>query len=162
MLIRFKATNGFGQDIRQLFWKAAYTFNPDKFKSIMNEIKAINPIAYDYINNIPYNTWASYAFGSPRFGYITSNIVESLNAKFKEIRDLPVLQIQLGLWSNCLQTINQRSKTQFKSNDWTDYCYYRLELAFQESRRYHVITASPSIYQVEVGNNRSVVRYPSI
>ena len=57
----------------------------------MQEIKSISLNAYKYIDNIPHETWASYAFLYPRFGYITSNIVESLNTKFKEIRDLPVL-----------------------------------------------------------------------
>ena len=83
----------------------------------MQEIKSISLNAYKYINNILHNTWASYAFPYPRFGHITSNIVESLNAKFKEIRDLSVLQIQLALWSDCLQTINSQSRTMFKSLD---------------------------------------------
>ena len=68
---------------------------------------------------------------------------------------MPVLQIQLALWSDCLKTINNRSRTIFKSPDWTDYCYNQIQQAFQESRRYIVITASPTVYQVEVGNNKS-------
>jgi hypothetical protein len=84
-----------------------------------------------------------------------SNIVEFLNAKFKEIRDLLVLQIQLALWSDCLQTINNRSRIIFKSPDWTDYCYNQIQQAFQESRQYIVIIASPTVYQVEISNNRS-------
>jgi hypothetical protein len=121
----------------------------------MQEIRSISLAGYTYINNIPHDTWASYAFPYPRFGHITSNIVESLNAKFKEIRDLPVLQLQLALWSDCLQTINTRSKTTFKSEEWTDYCYNHIQSAFQKSRQYHVITASPTVYQVEVGHNKS-------
>jgi hypothetical protein len=92
----------------------------------MQEIKSISLSGYKYINDIPHDTWASYAFPYPRFGHITSNIVESLNAKFKEIRDLPVLQIQLAFWSNYLQTINSRSRTVFKLPDWTDYCYNQI------------------------------------
>jgi hypothetical protein len=92
----------------------------------MQEIKSISLDAYKYIDNIPHETWASHAFPYARFGHITSNIVESLNAKFKEIRDLPVLQIQLALWSDCLQTINSRSLMVFKSPDWTDYCYNQI------------------------------------
>ena len=64
---------------------------------IMNEIKSINLDGYQYINSILYDTWASYIFPGARYGYITSNIVKSLNTKFKEIRDLPVLQLQLAL-----------------------------------------------------------------
>ena len=64
--------------------------------------------------------------------------------------------MQLALWSDCLQTINDRSRTIFKSPDWTDYCYNQIQQAFQESRRYIVITASPTVYQVKIsGNNKS-------
>ena len=59
----------------------------------MQEIKSISLAAYKYIDEIPYDTWANYAFLYARFGYIMSNIVELLNAKFKTIRDLPVLQM---------------------------------------------------------------------
>ena len=100
----------------------------------MEEINSISLDGYRYINNIPHDTWALYAFPYSRFGHITSNIVESLNSKFKEIRDLPVLQLQLALWSDCLQTINTRLNTVFKSEEWTDYCYNHIQLAFQKSR----------------------------
>jgi hypothetical protein len=43
----------------------------------------------------------------------------------------------------------------FKSPDWTDYCYNQIQGAFQGSRRYTVIVASLTVYQVNIGNNRS-------
>lgn len=83
--------------------------------------------------------------------------MESLNAKYKEFRDLPVLQMQLAIWTDCMQTIDTRSKSihRFKSPDWTDYCYNQLQDGFQKARQYRVITASPTTYLVEVSNNKS-------
>jgi hypothetical protein len=43
----------------------------------------------------------------------------------------------------------------FKSPDWSDYYYNQIQGAFQRSRQYKVIIASPTVYQVNIGNNRS-------
>jgi transposase-like protein len=70
----------FGLPARGVFWKAAYAWNKHDFMEAMSAVKEISLLAAEYINNIPHETWAQYAFPAARFGHITSNIAESINS----------------------------------------------------------------------------------
>jgi len=41
--------------------------------------------------------WARYLFADPRYGFLTSNIVESANATYNEERGLPVTDVRVGI-----------------------------------------------------------------
>ena len=49
--------------------------------------------AIAYLRLIPVETWATYAFPIPRYGHITSNIIESLNRTWKHLWHLPPLRL---------------------------------------------------------------------
>ena len=63
----------------------AYTKPETEFQTESLKLEKINPAAKANIAGIPADTWATYAFPVPRFGHITSNIVETVNAAWKKL-----------------------------------------------------------------------------
>ena len=50
-------------------------------------------LAFEYLNAILHKTWATYAFPYPRFGYLTSNLSESINSAWKDLRHFFILKM---------------------------------------------------------------------
>jgi hypothetical protein len=92
---------------RNAFWKAAYTFNKYDFEDAISAIKDISVPAAEYINAIPYKSWAHYCFHAPRFGHITFNIAESINSAWDEFRSLPILKLFIAIWTRMMTQIHK-------------------------------------------------------
>jgi hypothetical protein len=73
------------------------------FTEAMARIKR-RTLAISYVSNIPPESYADFAFPYPRFGHITSNIVESLNGAWKTLRRLPLLWMLVTIWSTVMET----------------------------------------------------------
>ena len=104
--------------------------------------KEIRPAAA-YLRSIPPETWATYAFPLPRYGHITSNIVESLNGTWKHLRHLSPLRLLGSIWSSVIETFGERRERAQKSPDLTNHAK-----AGFEARRYSAIPADESIVQI--------------
>ena len=72
-------------------------------------------IYYDVYYDVYYNTgnikpkyFATYAFPAPRYGHLTSNIAESLNGAWRELRHLTPLRMLVAIWHKVMQTFADR------------------------------------------------------
>ena len=64
----------------------------------MNKIAAVNVLAAKYLCGIPTNMWASAHFPGMRQGYLTSNIVESVNKLLQEDCSLAIIELLNAIW----------------------------------------------------------------
>lgn len=83
----------FGKEARNAFWLVARARSRRALSKTFEEIKSISPEVYDYLSKIPPKKWAFLHFPASRFGHDTSNIAESLNNIWDELRNLPLLLI---------------------------------------------------------------------
>ncbi|XP_073222422.1 uncharacterized protein [Cicer arietinum] len=67
-----------------------YALNEPSFKYYRNEIKMENPEALRWIDNIPPEQWTMAYYQGRRWGHITTNVSESINAVLKGTRNLPI------------------------------------------------------------------------
>ena len=103
----------------------AYAKTGKQFWEILEEILVENRAAALYIKDIPHNLWAwyvllififsytnfnRYAFSIARFSYNTSNIVESLNNKWGQIRFLPPLHLVDAIYTDTMKLVYDRAK----------------------------------------------------
>jgi zinc finger SWIM domain-containing protein 3 len=95
----------FGLACGQLFWSTAYAMTKDKFDIALEKIGEQKATAKQYLKKIPAEQWATYAFPKPRFGHITSNIVESINSSWIEIRSLLALKLLTTIWATIMHTV---------------------------------------------------------
>ena len=102
----------FGRQYRAPFWQIARARSTRAFDIAVQALKDKAPVVEEYISSIGYETFAFACFPRPRFGHDTSNIVESTNSVWREIRDLPPLQLLNGIYQWCLTTWYQRYQLQ--------------------------------------------------
>lgn len=67
-----------------------YALNEPSFKYYRNEIKMENPEALRWIDNIPPEQWTMAYSQGRRWGHMTTNVSESINAVLKGTRNLPI------------------------------------------------------------------------
>ncbi|XP_027191134.1 uncharacterized protein [Cicer arietinum] len=67
-----------------------YSINKSTYRYYRREIGIVNPEALKWLDNIPRQDWIQAFDGGSRWGQMTTNLVESMNAVLKEPRNLPI------------------------------------------------------------------------
>jgi hypothetical protein len=98
----------FGRDYKPLFWQIARAQSQSAFNTAVQALQRDPPQVEEYLRSIGYKNFAFACFPLPRFGHDTSNIVESVNSAWREIRELPPLQLLNGIYQWTLTTFHQR------------------------------------------------------
>lgn len=80
-----------------------------EFKQHLSALESENPDAAFYINSIPHDQWATYAFPLPRYGTTTSNTSEQCNNWLGPLRSRPIVELLQGIWDLMAQNWVERS-----------------------------------------------------
>ena len=91
----------YGQEAKRLFWAASYTSSASEFKIRMDKIEALNPECRRYLDALPADRWAQHASPftkHPRYGHHSSNIAESINKEWLQLRQLPPYWLLIEVW----------------------------------------------------------------
>ncbi|XP_058077551.1 uncharacterized protein LOC131225947 [Magnolia sinica] len=75
------------------YWQAVKTCRRADFDKFMHHIELANPLVHAWLREIGYEKWVSSHFPGKRFNLVTTNIVECVNALFKEAREYPVTML---------------------------------------------------------------------
>jgi hypothetical protein len=102
----------FGKQYRAPFWQIARAGSQRAFNAAIQALQNEAPDVEEYIASIGYENFAFACFPRPRYGHDTSNIVESTNSVWREIRELPPLQLLNGIYQWCITTWYQRYQVQ--------------------------------------------------
>ena len=81
----------------------------------------------EYLDQIPPQHWAKYAIPVPRYGHLISNIAESVNSLWLDIRSLPILTALESIWTSMMKKFYIRQNRNFKSRILTDYAQQYVE-----------------------------------
>ena len=98
----------FGKEYKAPFWAIARAQSQSAFDTAVQALQRDAPQVEEYIASIGYKSFAFACFPRPRFGHDTSNIVESTNSMWREIRELPPLQLLDGIYQWNLTTFYER------------------------------------------------------
>jgi hypothetical protein len=90
------------------FWQIARVSTQSAFDIAIQAPQRDAPEVKEYISSIGYNTFAFARFPHPRFGHDTSNIVESINSVWRDIRELLPLQLINGIYQWYIKTFRKR------------------------------------------------------
>jgi transposase-like protein len=110
----------YGNKCKPLFWKCARAKTKEAFEIALRALSTHSREAGCYVDNIPHHAWARYAFPKPRFGHDTSNINESINNAWLDIRRLPPLQMLDEIYTTVMKTVCTRSIS--RTTEVFDYC----------------------------------------
>jgi hypothetical protein len=70
------------------FWQVARARSQSTFNHAIQALQKDAPQVEEYLQSIVYEKFAFACFPLPRFGHDTSNIAESINSAWREIREL--------------------------------------------------------------------------
>lgn len=132
-----------------LLWDAANALTVMEFESKVLEIEEISQEAAYWIRRVPARLWATAYFEGTRFGHLTANIVESLNAWILEASGLPIIQMMECIRRQLMTWFNERRET---SMQWTSILVptaeRRVSEAIDRARTYQVLRANEAEFEV--------------
>ncbi|GKA19849.1 transposase, MuDR, MULE transposase domain protein [Tanacetum coccineum] len=73
-----------------LYWKTCKAYTEQEFDKLMSDIQAVRPDAHYKLVEARIEKWSRAKCPVNRYNYMTSNIVESVNALTKEVRKMPI------------------------------------------------------------------------
>ena len=88
----------YGRDYKARFWQIARAPDSTSFDVAVQALQRDTPEVEAYLQSIGYKNFAFTCFPVPRFGHDTSNIVESVNSHWRDIRELPPLRLLNGIY----------------------------------------------------------------
>jgi hypothetical protein len=115
----------------------------------MEELRAQSQLAFDNLSNIKKSTWTQAYSTYLQYGYDISNIIESLNSAWSDIRNLPPLQMIDTIYSQAMKTVYNRSTICQKLDTIADIPMAKFQGRLKTSRRYQVFPSGSGIAQVE-------------
>jgi zinc finger SWIM domain-containing protein 3 len=137
----------FGSEVRRLFVAVTYTRTEAKFNSAMEQLREASENAHVYVSSIDKTLWAAPFMTARRWGQMTSNIVESINAIHKEDRCLSCIDLLDAIWNRCMDvsfTRHQDSLQQMsvQGAKFTKFGLGLLEESINFSQQRHVYVSS--------------------
>ena len=129
----------YGKSARDSFWPIAYATTKKLYEEAMNRLAALRTDAADYLCAILSVRWTTHAFPQKRYGHLTSNIVESVNAQWLSARDLPASQLLNHIWQIMMAKFYEREHRRQKTTRLTNYAYDYLALQETESRQFYAV-----------------------
>jgi hypothetical protein len=98
----------YAKTVEPFFWRLAKAVTVESFQTEMQKLREHHSAAATYVAAIDPSLWATAYFPTTRFGYLTSNIVESANASLKAEREMPILQLLNEIWHRVMHIRTQR------------------------------------------------------
>jgi hypothetical protein len=153
----------FGMQYKAPFWQIARAGSERAFNEAVQALQRDAPQVEEYISSIGYENFAFTRFPWPRFGHDTSNIVESTNSAWRDIRELPPLQLLNGIYQWCITTWYQRGQLRLAPGNSTlsnaaYQAYKHRELA---ARGFQVLPSSQTTFLVNTTRgNQYIVSLP--
>ena len=107
----------FGREYKAPFWQIARAKSLRVFDIAVQALQRDAPKVEEYIASIGYKNFAFVHFPRSRYGHDTSNIVESTNSVWREIRELPPLQLLNGIYQWYITTWYKRQQVRLVSGN---------------------------------------------
>lgn len=105
---RFKDTR-----LTKILWKAAYSTTKEVYREQMEVMRSLSVVAAAYLEDADPQLWATAVSKGVKYGHVTSNISESINSSLLKTRELPVIQVLLGIHEYTMRKFfDRRTKAQ--------------------------------------------------
>ena len=139
-------------ELKTFLWKAARAKTVEDFQKALSNMRIIDPRSVDWLlDHASPEHWAELYFPGRGYGYLTSNIAESLNSWLLEAREMPILAMferirhQLMEWFTARRNLERNTPGLIVSKIAT-----QLQTAVNDrARRYRYIQSTPTMYEVQ-------------
>ncbi|KAL0243191.1 hypothetical protein GEMRC1_005752 [Eukaryota sp. GEM-RC1] len=139
-----------GKKAMKLFWKCARASTLNEFDRYWQLLQIQCPVGYTYLEeSAPKESWSTVHFEGNRYGQLTSNIIESLNAWLLPVRSLPVTSMVNGIFEAMTHLFRRRKDESMKMHgEFVDDVEEYLLPSILRARSLEVTTFSDNLYSV--------------
>jgi hypothetical protein len=138
-------------DLQRFLYQAARAKTEQEYKNKIDQMRGINSDAVNWLlAHATPNHWCEYYFPGRRYGHITSNIAESINAWLLEAREKPIIAMleqirhQLMEWFTARRQIDQNTEGILVSS----VAKIIKNTLTTRARRYRIIESNDIVYEV--------------
>ncbi|GKE31901.1 transposase, MuDR, MULE transposase domain protein, partial [Tanacetum coccineum] len=78
---------------KELYWKTCKAYTPEDFEKLMSDIQGVRPDAHQKLVDAGIEKWSRAKCPANRYNYMTSNIVELVNALTKDVQKIPITSL---------------------------------------------------------------------
>ncbi|KAH6778336.1 hypothetical protein C2S51_009648 [Perilla frutescens var. frutescens] len=149
----------YDKGVTSMFYKAAYSYRRTTYDKVMAAIHALSPNgAYTKLMDIGPERWARSKCPVRRYGFLTSNAAEVLNARLLWARRLPICSL-----IECIRHVieqwfdSRRARANARDNALTEEALKKLREEVEKSRVYNVVPTSNSTFKVHDGRQTFIV-----
>ena len=133
-------------------------YRPYEYDVCMNDILSVDKHAYNYIDTIGHQNWATAFAHGRRYDMLTSNAAECTNSLLKDIRVLPITKQVEEIRAKLMEFFERRHAQMQKITSRLTPCVEKyLSNEMEESRRLHICVAGLVEFQVQSGEYVDVV-----
>ena len=138
-------------DLQRFLYEAARAKTEQEYNNAIEQMRGINSDAVDWLlTHAAPKHWCEYYFPGHRYGHITSNIAESINAWLLDAREKPIIAMleqirhQLMEWFAARRQIDQNTEGILVSS----VAKIIKDMLTTRARRYRVIQSNGAVYEV--------------
>ncbi|XP_023743043.2 uncharacterized protein LOC111891205 [Lactuca sativa] len=164
LMKRYKNVN-----LKKICWSMGSTTQKRKFAKYIREIKAINMEAWQYLKEIKRSQWCLLYDENHRWGFLTTNISESMNNALRGARQLPIRACINLTFNRTMQLFRKHSGIAMNCITPLPKCMWRLFLKRDTRAQSHVLSEfhyNEGVYRVVTrsqingtGGNTQTVNY---
>ena len=145
-------TTKHGRGLADNFWKIARAIDDYTFNFELQQLRQQNDAAVTYLTEIPPSLWVTAHFPGRRYNQDTSNIVERVNAEFKDDRELSVIGLLSALWHKTMTTrYNWQQQAEKYEGDFSPWTLQHIQKLQLNARMHQVEMSSISEGRVTEG-----------
>jgi MULE transposase domain/SWIM zinc finger/MuDR family transposase len=140
-------------DLKTLLWTAARAINKDIYDKALENMRTINSKAVDWLLSTTQPIhWAEIYFPGRRYGHLTSNIAESLNAWILEARELPILAMLERIRHQLMKWFAERREAEVETQGLlVNKIALEIQAITTRARRYRYLQSTDTTYEVQSG-----------
>jgi hypothetical protein len=137
--------------LKELLYKAARAISEEVFNDIIQQMHDVNPASVKWLlKHADPKHWVEFYFPGHRYGHITSNIAESLNAWLSEAREKPIMAMFEQIRHQLMEWFSERRQLDLNTEG---ILVSRVAKDIQTlistySRRYRILAANDDVYEI--------------
>ncbi|KAK1646972.1 hypothetical protein QYE76_064777 [Lolium multiflorum] len=149
-LVEYPSTNPRGPELKKHMDAASYCYTKPEFDRAMDAMKADCEEAYNWLMQIPVETWARHAFDTNcKTDLVVNNISEVFNKMILDVRNKPIRTMLEGLRNKVMvKNSGTREKTERTRWEITPHYTEKLEEAKRWSRECTAKNCDVDLWQV--------------
>ena len=111
-----------GEVLKNQLWTCARSSSDDSFKRNMEIMKSLDANAYEWLANMPPNTWVRAYFSTfPKCDILLNNNCEVFNSYILEARELPILSMFEKIKCQ-LMTRHYSKRKELEKDNTSEFC----------------------------------------